>query len=182
MSTAENKAPALHGVKDGEIFRIAGLEFIKFPSVDGKTPVVMKDIAFRSAFGNSNDFKESDVLKRLESEVLPKIAAAIGEENLCTIKTDLTTWDGLKVYGELESLISIPTMDFYRANVEIFDKYKPNAWWWLATADSANPHYDPIWVLCVAPAGDFSNDDCNGDGGVRPFFLYKSSIFESSEQ
>lgn len=182
MSTAENKAPALHGVKDGEIFTLAGFEFIKFPSVDGKTPVVMKDIAFRSAFGNSNDFKESYVLKRLESEVLPKIAAAIGEDNLCTIKTDLTTWDGLKVYGELESLISIPTMDFYRENVEIFDKFNPSAWWWLATADSAKPHYDPTWVLCVAAAGYVYCDCYGGDYGVRPFFLFKSSIFESSEQ
>lgn len=182
MSTAENKAPTLHGVKDGEIFTLAGFEFIKFPSVDGKTPVVMKGIAFRSTFGNSNNFKESDVLKRLESEVLPKIAAAIGEDNLCTIKTDLTTWDGLKVYGELESLISIPTMDFYRENVEIFDKFNPSAWWWLATADSAKPHYDPTWVLCVAPAGHFSFDCYGYDCGVRPFFLFKSSIFESSEQ
>lgn len=182
MSTAENKAIAFPGVKDGETFTIAGFEFIKFPSVDGKTPVVMKDIAFRSTFGNSNNFKESDVLKRLESEVLPKIAAAIGEDNLCTIKTDLTTWDGLKVYGELESLISIPTMDFYRENVEIFDKFNPSAWWWLATADSANPHYDPIWVLCVAPAGRIYFVHYYGGDGVRPFFLFKSSIFESSEQ
>ena len=49
-------------VKDGETFEVAGMEFIKFPEVDGKVPVVMRDVAFRSRFGDSNDLRTSDVL------------------------------------------------------------------------------------------------------------------------
>lgn len=168
--------------RDGETFTIGGMEFIKFPGKDGQTPVVMKDIAFRSRFGDNNDLRSSIVLKRMQEEWLPKIIDTIGEENLCTIKTDLTTLDGMKIYGVIESMISLPTLDFYRANAEIFDKYKPDFWWWLATPDSAQPHCDPDWVLCVSPSGIISSGIYYGDLGVRPFCIFKTSIFESCEE
>lgn len=38
MSIIENKNTIFPGVKDGETFNLAGIEFIKFPSVDGMTP------------------------------------------------------------------------------------------------------------------------------------------------
>ena len=183
MSTTENKTPIFPGVKDGDTFTIAGMEFIKFPSVGGQTPVVMKDIAFRSHFGDNNDLRSSDVLRKMEAEILPKIIEAVGRENLCTIKTDLTTLDGLTPYGTMESLISLPTLDFYRANVSIFDKHKPNYWWWLATPESAQPHDNPYWTLCVSPSGFILNDSYLGDcHGVRPFCIFESSIFGSSEE
>ena len=181
MNTIESKNPIFPGVKDGETFKVGEFDFIKFPEVNGHTPVVMKDIAFRSKFGKDNDFRSSEILKRLELEVLPKIITEIGEENVCSFKTDLTTWDGLKVYGELESKISLPTMDFYRTNVEIFDRHKASSWWWLATADSAPPHYDPIWALCVSPSGDVLDDRYFSGRGVRPILIFKSSIFGSLE-
>lgn len=169
-------------VKDGETFKVGGIEFIKFPSVDGKTPVVAKDILFKSCFGDSNNLIESNVLEQLESEILPKIIAEVGVENVCTFETDLTTLDGLKPYGIMESRISLPTFDFYRANVDIFDKHPVKNWWWLATPESAKPHYDPVWTVCVSPSG-FISFDCYGNvGGVRPILIFESSIFESSEE
>lgn len=182
MSTTENKTPIFPGVKDGETFTIAGMEFIKFPSVGGQTPVLMKDIAFRSCFGDNNDLRSSDVLRKMEAEILPKIVEAVGRENICTIKTDLTTLDGLNPYGTMESLISLPTLDFYRANVSIFDKHNPNCWWWLATPESAQPHDDPYWTLCVSPSGCIDDYSYFNDfNGVRPFCIFESSIFGSSE-
>ena len=170
------------GVKDGETFKVGKYEFIKFPDVDGKTPVVMKDIAFRSAFGKNNDLRTSTVLKRMQEEILPKIIETVGEENILTFKTDLTTLDGLKPYENLEARISLPTFDFYRANVEIFDKYKLGAWWWLATPESAQPHYDPTWIVCVSPFGGIDIYLYDIDFGVRPFLIFDSSIFGSSEE
>ena len=170
------------GVKDGEIFTVAGMEFIKFPIIDGKTPVVMKDVAFRSRFGKNNDLRESSALSQMQKEILPKIIEAVGEENVLTFKTDLTALDGLKPYENLESQISLPTLDFYRANVEIFDHHKPKSWWWLATPESAQPHYDPNWILCVSPSGDIYGNRFFNGFGVRPFLTFKSSIFGSSEE
>lgn len=183
MNTADNKTASFPGVKDGETFQIGGMEFIKFPDMNGGTPVVMKNIAFRSRFGDNNDLRASDVLKKMEEDILPKIIAAVGEENILTFQTDLATLDGLKPYGVMESKISLPTFDFYRANVEIFDKYPVDSWWWLATPESAKPHDNPYWILCVSPSGCISGGNCNfGNGGVRPFLIFNSSIFESSEK
>lgn len=176
------KEAALAGTKDGETFMVGGIAFIKFPSVDGMTPAVAKDILFTSRFGDNNSLAESTVLKKLQEEVLPKIIADVGAEKLCTIKTDLTTLDGLKPYADLESLISLPTFDFYRENVNIFDQYKVDEWWWLATPESAQPHDNPRWVVCVAPSGRIGSGNYDYDFGVRPFLLFESSIFESSEE
>lgn len=179
MSTNENMKIKC---RDGETFQIGGMEFIKFPSANGETPVVMKNVIFRSRFGESNNLRTSTVLKRMQEEWLPKIIEAVGEENLCTIRTDLTTLDGLKPYGIMESQISLPTLDFYRANVEIFDKHNPETWWWLATPESAEPHCDPDWILCVSPSGCIDYYHYSNGNGVRPFCIFKSSIFESFEE
>ena len=167
------------GVKDGDTFTLAGYEFIKFPSANGETPIVMRDYAFASRFGDNNDLRSSDVLRRMEEEILPKIIAAVGEENVCTFKTDLTTLDGLQPYGVMESKISLPTIDFYRANGEIFNKYKPSRWCWLATPDSAQPNDDPWWILCVSPSGFIGRGSYDSVNGVRPFCILKSNIFVS---
>ena len=166
-------------VKEDGTFTVAGIEFIKFPAEGERTPVMAKDILFRSRFGSNNDLRKSIVLQKMEADVLPKIIEAIGEENVLTFKTDLTAEDGLKPYGEMESKISLPTLDFYRANVETFDKHKVNEWFWLATPESAHPHCDPYWILCVAPSGYVGGDYSHYDYGVRPFLYFHSSIFES---
>jgi hypothetical protein len=182
MSTAENKTAGFFNVKDGDTFKVAGIEFIKFPDVDGMTPVVARNILFNSRFGDNNDLRSSDVMKRLKEEILPKICIAIGEEKVCTFPTDLIAWDGLKPYGIMEEKISLVAMDFYRANVAIFDKYPVRGWWWLATPGTAQPHGDPDWILCVSPSGTIRSDFYFYDVfGVRPVLYFKSSIFGSSE-
>ena len=167
-------------VKDGETFTVAGIEFIKFPAVGDATPVMAKKCLFRSRFGSNNDIRSSSVLKRMEEEVLSKIIEALGEENVLTFQTDLTTLDGLKPYGAMESKVSLPTLDFYRANAEIFDKHKVDEYFWLATPESAEPHDSPYWILCVAPSGYVGRGNYYDFGrGVRPFCILKSSIFVS---
>ena len=177
MSTKKTIIP---NVFDGGTFKVAGIEFIKFPAEDGKIPAVAKDILFLSRFGSNNDFRESRVLQKLEAEVLPKIIDVVREDSLHTIRTDLTTLDGLKTYGVMESRISLPTLDFYRKYVEIFDKYKVKGWWWLATPESAPKHSSDCWTLCVSPSGSVFIGDYGDDFGVRPVLLFDASIFESS--
>jgi len=66
--------------------------------------------------------------------------------------------------------------------VEIFDQHKVEKWWWLATPESAKPHDSPWWTLCVSPSGRIYGDYYCSVNGVRPFLIFKSSIFESSEE
>ena len=178
----ESKRVFLPNVKDGETFTIGGMEFIKFPVNAIGVPVVAKNVLFRAVFGENNNLAESNVLKELKKRVLPAIINEVGEENVLTFKTDLTTWDGLKPYEALESKISLVTMDFYRENVGIFDRHEVGEWWWLATPDSAKPHHNPYWILCVSPSGGLGDYDCDIDDiCVRPFLILDPSIFGSSE-
>ena len=84
----------LSEIKRGNTFSIAGMEFIKFDDKNGQTIAVNKDILFRSAFGKDNNFAQSEILKKLENNILPNISAEIGEENICEFETDLVSLDG----------------------------------------------------------------------------------------
>lgn len=174
----------LESVEIGKVFEIGGVEFIKFPGgANGQTIAVAKEIVFKSIFGKSNNFAESDILKKLNEDFLPGIVKAAGEDNVCEFETDLITLDGLKNYGTMKSRVSLPTVDFYRENVGIFDKYNPECWWWLATPFSAEPHYkNRYWVEGVSPSGNFGDDYCRGNNGVRPLLIFVSNISVSCEE
>lgn len=160
----------------GDTFEIADIEFIRFPEINGGVPIVSKDIIFSSIFDDdTNNFAESKLLERLETEVLPKIKEVVGTENVLEFETDLLALDGTDEYGKMKSKISLPTFDFYRQNYKIFIKYNPMNWWWLATSDSAINS----GVCRVFIDGTVDCYDCNRNFGVRPFCILKSSIFES---
>ena len=110
-----------------------------------------------------------------------EIAAAVGAENIVKHDLDLTANDGLKDYGVLKDrCASLLTADMYRKYVYTLDKFNPEQWWWLATPDSTKTHQNVRWTLCVAPSGHVGFSDCCYDGGgVRPFLIFKSSIFVS---
>ena len=166
----------LEEIKIGETFKVADIEFVKFADENGNTIAVAKDIVFNSQFGDNNNFSKSIVKSRLEREILPKIANAIGEENIVEHEVDLLSLDGDDKCGKVNCKISIPTFDFYRHNVKVFDKHKINEWWWLATPDTTSKHYNDYWTLCVSPRGYISDGGYYGDFGVRPFIIFVSSI------
>lgn len=172
----------LSEVEIGKTFKIGDTEFIKFADENNETVAVTSDVVHNMKFGKNNNLSKSDVLNWLNKEFLQKITDVIGEDNVCEFTTDLTSLDGLKTYGCVNSKISLPTLDFYRAHVDIFDKFKVSKWWWLATPDSAAPHWDGCpWVVCVSPVGYiFSN--YYGRNGVRPFLRFVSSISVSCEE
>ena len=167
-------------IANGELFEVAGIEFIKFADEKGQTVAVAKKSLFDSTFGKNNNFDESVIKSRLEKEILPKIEKEVGAENIVEHEVDLLSLDGDDKWAKIKCKISIPTFDFYRHNVKLFDKHKLNAWWWLATPDTTSAHYNDTWVRCVSPRGDFNDGYCyDYFSGVRPFCILKSNIFVS---
>lgn len=171
----------LSEIKIGKTFNVAGIEFIKMKESSEGTVVVAKDCVFDSTYGNNNNFSESNILKKLTEKILPKIEKAIGAENVLEFKTDLTSLDGLKTYGSMTSKISIPTFDFYRENVKIFDMHKLDKWWWLATPDTTPEHINDRWCRCVSPDGGIYRDNYFNICGVRPVLVFVSDILVSCE-
>lgn len=170
----------LANIKDGDLFTIAGIEFIKFFDKDGKTFVVAKDSLFNSEFGDNNNFATSIIKKRLEDEILPKIEKEIGAENVLEHEVDLFSLDGSNKWGKVNCKISLPTFDFYRNNRKTFEKYKLGKWYWLSTPDSTSEFYlNDDWIVCVSPSGNIDDNICDDYGGVRPFLTFISSILVS---
>lgn len=168
---------------DEELFKIGKYEFIKISDENGVVKAVFKKCPFNAAFGENNNFAESDILKKLTEEILPYIENIVGAENVLEFETDLFSLDGSREYGTVNSKISIPTFDFYRNNREVFEKYKLDCYWWLATPDSTTKYGDSYWVRCVSPRGDvYVNDFSYYDDGVRPFLHFSSTIFDALEQ
>lgn len=176
------KREILANVKDGELFSIAGVKFIKFSEKDGITTAVAKDSLGDYEFGCNNNFAESDIKKMLEEKFLPKLEAEIGAENIVEHEVDLLSLDGSDKWGKVNCRVSLPTFDFYRRNVKIFDKHKLKDYWWLATPDTTSDHYNDDWIVCVSPDGGISYVDYGSNSGVRPFLTFVSSISISCEE
>ena len=172
---AENKILSEVGV--GEVFKVAGVEFIKFYDDNGNTAAVAKNILFDSVFGDNNNFAKSDVLKKLKKEVLAKIVKEIGAENVMEHEVDLTSVDGSNVWGKMKTKISLPTLAFYRKYEDIFDKYPLRDLWWLATPDTTTvPYESERWGSCIGWYGHFEIEDCDLCHDVRPLVVFSSSL------
>lgn len=163
-------------IKIGETFKVADIEFIKFADRDGNTIAVTKDSVFNSTFGKDNNFSKSTLKDRLENKILSKIEKAVGAENIVEHEVDLLSLDGDDKWGKTTCRISIPTFDFYRQHVKIFDKHKLDEWWWLATPESTKNHCNDNWITCVSPLGIIYFNRFNDCIGVRPFLIFVSSI------
>ena len=168
----------LSSVAVGDTVKIGDHELIVLEQSGDTTAVICKDFIDTCAFGSSNNYDGSDVDK-LCSEFATKLAKVIGEDNMILHTVDLTSDDGLKDYGSVKRFASLLTAELYRRYVYTLDKYKPDAWWWLATPYSTPTHGYESTVDCVSPRG-FIGRDCYGFvNGVRPFCILNSNIFVS---
>lgn len=176
-----DKPVKLAEVPVGEVVKIGGYELLVLEQTGESTALICKDLLEgNTEFGEKNNYDGSYV-DDICGSFAESLEVEIGEDNILPHVVDLTADDGLKDYGKIERRASLLTTDLYRKFVEILDKFKPDRWWWLATAHSTNRHENDSWVKCVSPSGYFSIDYfCNdGSDGVRPFCILKSDIFVS---
>lgn len=172
-------AAQLKDLVPGDTFKIGNHEFIVLEHCGEDTAVIRKDLLpEKMSFGSNNNYNESDVAQCCRS-FAAEISDIIGAENVLIHTVDLTSDDGLKDYGIVETRASLLTADCYRRYVEILDKFPIKAYWWLATAYSTPRHDDEAWVKCVSPSGIIDIVRYNSGFGVRPFCIFKSSIFVS---
>lgn len=127
--------------------------------------------------GDFNNWKKSDLREYLNTAIYEKICSEIGGGNVIEFERDLRSLDGQTEYGKCLDKVSLLNVDEYR-------KYRgliPNAnkWWWTITPWSTKCNDDSTWVTVVSPSGSIYSSDCNYDGGVRPFCIFSSNLFES---
>ena len=170
----------LADMKEGDTFKIGDHEFVVLEHREEGTALIRKELLREDEefSGNNNNYAGSNV-EKICNEFAVELAGIVGAENVVLHDVDLTSDDGLKDYGVVKRRVSLLTADMYRKFVDILDKHKPDAWWWLATAHSTERHGNSSWVRCVSPAGGCSNGYYYGLHGVRPFCILKSNIFVS---
>ena len=175
----------LSTVKPGEVIELAGYEFIVLEQLEGGTAVILKDlwrddVEFRDSGNNFDGSNPDKLCKEFEEEFLKnfeKTALVLLLHNV-----DLTSDDGLKDYGVIERKVSLLTAEQYRKYVEILDKHKIDAWWWLSTPHSTKTHDNDNWIKCVSPSGYVNDYFYCDDLGVRPFCILNSNIFVSCKE
>lgn len=128
---------------------------------------------------NSNNYAESSIRRRLETEKLPELEKTFGADNVVEFEIDLTSDDGLDTYGKIKTKYGLLTAEQYRKYTRLIAQYKVDDWWWLATADSTTERNDSIWIRCVACGGRLNCSLCDNSNGVRAVCILKSDIFVS---
>lgn len=166
----------------GSVVDVADIEWIVLnKDEDGNVLCLTKDFVYENTQFDSaaNNYANSSIRKRLNDEFLKKITKKIGKDALLDIEIDLTSDDGLDDYGKVTDKVGLLTADMYRKYNRIIEKYPVKDWWWLATPWST-PHrgYNSN-VRCVSSGGALNDSYCSGINGVRPFCIFKSSIFKS---
>ncbi len=175
--TANKQLPK--GLDVGKTFELAGARW-KIIDITDTGYVCLADSIDNMEFDSkSSDWKTSELRKYLNEEFLKMVEAEIGAGNLVEFERNLLSLDGQTEYGLCTDKVSLLTVDEYRK----YRKYIPNAnkWWWLITPCSTPCNDYSGSVAVVAPSGYVGNSFCDGSGGVRPFCIFSSSIFESEE-
>ncbi|MBE5867961.1 MAG: hypothetical protein E7293_03255 [Lachnospiraceae bacterium] len=163
----------------GDTFTILGLEWKVLEVTEKGYKCLAERLEKGMTFGKSNDWKESSIRKYLNEDFYAKLVAVVGEGNIIPFERNLLSLDGQTEYGSCVDKVSLLNVDEYRK----YRKHIPNAgyWWWTLTPDSTKCNGDDWCVRVVSPSGDFDNFICGDYGGVRPFCIFSSAIFESEE-
>lgn len=165
----------LLALKAKNIFSVNNVEYIVLEQLSGnKTAVIRKELLGNNMkFGDNNNWKTSDVRRKLNGEYLREIEEAFGKDRIVEHTVDLLSLDGLDDYGTSVDKVSLLTIDQYRKYRKILGdnmKYP----WWLVTPDSIPSGHPSNCVQCVGSNGDVGCCDFDYDGGVRPFFIIQS--------
>ena len=182
VETLEKKLGVTHvpkGLKIGDEFELADINWKILDITDAGYMCIGDSLGDKKFDENSSDWNESSLREYLNNEFYEKIAREVGRENIISSKRNLLSLDGQTEYGESDDFVSLLTVDEYRK----YRKLIPNTgdWWWLVTPWSTPCNEYSKTVTVVSPSGDFYDDGCSNDDGVRPVCIFSSSIFESEE-
>lgn len=172
----------LGNLKPGEHFKIADWDFIVLQHNERGTLVISKDLlAENERFGNTRNYKESNIKKVIEEKILPVVENAVGRDNIIVHSTKLTSVDMQNEFGEVQCRMRPLSFDEARKyNDFLVNKELPD-WYWTLTPWSTEERGWNYSVVVVSPSRGFSHSDCNYSLGVRPVCILNSNIFVSKE-
>lgn len=110
----------------GDIITVKGVKCVVLDEINSNPFVIALDLDIESPFGDSNNYKKSNLRKRIEAWFEKTGIKAIARD------VDLTAMDGYKRYGALNTVVAPLTFDEYRKYNHILTPHIKN-WFWLVT-------------------------------------------------
>lgn len=163
-----------------DTFKIGNREFMVVDKDDSGVYIISKGFTHTMKFGETADWKNSNIRKVLNDKFLTEIANVVGNSNIIPLHRNLLSMDGLSDYGTCEDKITLLSMDEYRKYHEVLGVNKQYGdWWWTITPASTPSNGYARGVCCVSSGGILDWCDCDYCGGVRPFLKLESSVLVS---
>ena len=150
--------------------------------MDDGTLCMVLDEDFESKFGETNNFSESELRKKLNGEYLDEwVKDGADRASFVLMQVDLTANDGLKDYGTCECLLAPRTCDQHRKYRYLIPNPKEN-WEWTATAYSTKDNNCSFRTYLVAATGSLGYSVYVDIAfGVRPLFKLNSEFLVECE-
>lgn len=160
----------------GDIITVKGVKCVVLDEINGNPFVIALDLDIESLFGNSNNYKKSELRKRVESWFKDTGIKAIARD------VDLTAMDGYKGYGIINTLVAPLTFDEYRKYNHILTPHIKN-WFWLVTpwGSPEKDNWASTYVCGVRTDGSASAGGYHTSHGLAPaFILDRNQCFNKS--
>lgn len=171
---------ALSSMSPGDVFQTTGKRKYKVLQQYGDTTkIISLDLVKKNVkFGESTDYKKSNVKKLCDTEILKDFEEEFGAENIETHAADIITVVGQKI-GTVDCKIRPITFDEVREYTDIIPNQHLDDWYWTLSPWSTKERGWEYSSTVVSPSGDVDSYDYNCSNGVRPVCILKSNIFVS---
>lgn len=176
----ETEKVELSTLKRGDVFQTTGKRKYKVLEQYGDTTkIISLDLVKENVkFGDTSDYKTSNVKKLCDTEILKDFEKEFGSENIETHTAAIITADGQKL-GTVDCKIRPITFDEVRGYTDITPNPYLNDLYWTLSPWSTEERGCGKSFTVVSPSGNFSYDYCINSFGVRPVCILKSNIFVS---
>ena len=170
----------LSTLKRGEVFQTTGKRKYKVLERYGDTTkIISLDLVKENVeFGDTSDYKKSNVKKLCDTEILKDFEKEFGAGNIETHTADIITADGQRL-GTVDCKIRPITFDEARRYTDITPNNDLNDWYWTLSPWSTEERGWKKSITIVSPSGLINSIGCNNVNGVRPVCILKSNIFVS---
>lgn len=171
---------ALSMLKRGDVFQTTGKRKYKvLEQYEDTTKIISIDLVKENVeFGDTSDYKKSNVKKLCDTEILKDFEEEFGAENIETHIVDIVTVDGQEI-GTVDCKIRPITFDEAREYTDIIPNQHLDDWCWTLSPWSTEERGWKYSVAVVSPSGNVGSRSYNDSVGVRPVCILKSNIFVS---
>lgn len=172
----------LGDLNPGDRFKIADWTFIVLHHDERGTLAISNNLlAENEKFGETRNYKESNVKKVIEEKLLPVVEDAVGKNNIIEHCADLASVDAQNEFGDVQCRMRPISFDEARKyNNLLVNKDLPD-WYWTLTPWSTEERGWKYSVAVVSPSGGIDDDLYDNGIGVRPVCILNSDIFVSKE-